>query len=345
VFVGVYNTPHPFYGAAAVIVKKRQRTLTEEGNKHMSSIVLNVHVGTPKRLTQRAQITLQDHGGTTESAMKAAIEYLTWVEWDALQGVDNMARVTSNALLGAFVNRFLYEITADTPEPAQETGAYGGVDGENDYPSFKYADQYLGESFDRLYSLPEQYRFDPDEGVISFVNTNNRWEQSSADAEYSTDLNIIFDEHGNLDFEASNVFGVEFRHCMPRSTVRGRFVPTRLPHGLEVYLREEVEDRQYQYGGEDYEEYHVDMELCYASYNSDYERLSNLIPGFPDHVHEEIELTPEEEQRLPHEIEEYGEAVTLTAKYEEISERMAHELTQKAGLTDDEVTFVPVSAW
>ena len=66
----------------------------------MSSIALNVHVGTPKRLTQRAQITLQDHGGTTESAMKAAIEYLTWVEWDALQGVDNMARATNNALLG-----------------------------------------------------------------------------------------------------------------------------------------------------------------------------------------------------------------------------------------------------
>ena len=59
----------------------------------MSSIVLNVHVGTPKRLTQRAQITLQDYGGTPESA-------------------------------------------------------------------------------------PEQHRFSPDEGVISFVNTNNRWEQS-----------------------------------------------------------------------------------------------------------------------------------------------------------------------
>lgn len=311
----------------------------------MSSIVLNVHIGTPKRLTQRVQITLQDHGGTTESALKAAIEYLTWVEWDALQGVDNMARATSNALLGAFVSRFLYEITADTPEPAQETGTYGGVDGENDYPSYKYADQYLGESFDRLCSLPEQYRFDPDDGVISFVNTNNRWEQASVDAEYATDLNIIFDEHGNLDFEASNVFGVDFRRCMPRNIVRGRFVPTRLPHGLEVSLREEVEDRQYQYGGENYEEHHVDMELCYASINSDHERLSTLVPGFPDHVHEEIELTPEEEQRLPREIEEYGEAVTLTSKYEEISERMAHELLQKAGLTDDEVTFVPVSAW
>ena len=311
----------------------------------MSSIVLNVHVGTPKRLTQRAQITLQDHGGTPESAMKAAIEYLTWVEWDALQGVENMARATSNALLGAFVNRFLYEITADTPEPAQETGTYGGVDGENDYPSFEYADQYLGESFNRLCSLPEQYGFHPDEGVISFVNTNNRWEQFSADAEYATDLNIIFDEHGNLDFEASNVFGVDFRRCMPRNIVRGRFVPTRLPHGLEVSLREEVEDRQYQYGGEDYEEYHVDMELCYASYNSDHERLSSLVPGFPDHIHEEIELTSEEEQRLPREIEEYGEAVTLTSKYQEVSERMAHELLQKAGLTDDEVTFVPVSAW
>lgn len=89
----------------------------------------------------------------------------------------------------------------------------------------------------------------------------------------------------------------------------------------------------------------MDMKLCYASYNSDHERLSSLIPGFPDHVHEEIELTSEEEQRLPREMEEYGEAITLTTKYEEISERMAHELTQKAGLTDDEVTFVPVSAW
>ena len=310
----------------------------------MSSIVLNVHVGTPKRLTQRAQITLQDHGGTTESAMKAAIEYLTWVEWDALQGVDNMARATSNALLGAFVNRFLYEITADTPEPAQETGTYGGVDGENDYPSLEYADQYLRSSFKRCYYLPEQYRFDPDDGVISFMNTNNRWEQASVDAEYATDLNIIFDERGNLNFEVSNVFGVDFRHSMPLNIVRGRFTPTRLPRGLGVYLREEVEDRQYQYGGEDYEEHYVDMELCYASYNSDYERLSTLVPGFPDHAHEEIELTSEEEQRIPREIEEYGEAITLTSKYQEVSERMAHELTQKAGLTDDEVTFVPVLA-
>ena len=111
-----------------------------------------------------------------------------------------------------------------------------------------------------------------------------------------------------------------------------------------MYLREEVEDRQYQYGGEDYEEHHVDMELCYASYNSDYERLSTLIPGFPDHVHEEIELTSEEEQRLPREIEEYGEAITLTSKYQEVSERMAHELTQKAGLADDEVTYEPVNS-
>ena len=311
----------------------------------MSSIALNVHVGTPKRLTQRAQIILQDHGGTTESAMKAAIEYLTWVEWDALQGAENMARATSNALLGAFVNRFLYEITADTPEPAQETGAYGGVDGENDYPSFEYADRYLGSSFERLCSLPEQYRFDPDEGVISFVNTNNRWEQASAGAEYSTDLNIIFDEHGNLDFEASNVFGVDFRHCMPRNIVRGRFVPTRLPHGLDVYLCEDVEDRRYQYGGEDYEEHHVDMKLCY-SYGDDgrsthYERLSSLVPGFPDHIHQEIELTPEEEQRIPREIEEYGEAVTLTTKYQELTVQMSNELLQKAGLTDEDVEFVP----
>lgn len=308
----------------------------------MSSIVLNVHVGTPKRLTQRTQIILRDHGGTTESAMKAATEYLTWVDWDALQGVDNMARATSNALLGAFVNRFLYEITADTPEPAQETGTYGGVDGENDYPSFKYADQYLGSSFDRLCSLPEQYRFDPDDGVISFMNTNDRWEQASSGAEYATDLNIIFDEHGNLDFEVSNVFGVEFRHCMPQNIVRGRFTPTRLPHGLDVYLCEDVEDRQYQYGGEDYEEHHVDMKLCYVSKgDGDYERLSSLVPGFPDHLHKEIELTSEEEQRLPHEIEEYGEAITLTAKYEKISEEMGHELTQKAGLKDEDVEFVP----
>lgn len=312
----------------------------------MSSIALNVHVGTPKRLTQRAQIILQDHGGTTESAMKAAIEYLTWVEWDALQGVENMSRATSNVLLGAFVNRFLYEITADTPEPAQETGTYGGVDGENDYPSFEYADQYLGSSFERFYYLPKQYRFDPNEGVISFVNTNNRWEQFSADAEYSTDLNIIFDEHGNLDFEASNVFSVEFRHCMPRNIVRGRFVPTRLPHGLDVYLCEDVEDRRYQYGGEDHEEHHVDMELCY-SYGDDgrstlYERLSSLVPGFPDRIHQEIELTPEEEQRIPHEIEEYGEAVTLTTKYQELTVRMSNELLQKAGLTDEEVEFVPI---
>lgn len=311
----------------------------------MSSIALNVHIGTPKRLTQRAQIILQDPSGTPESAMKTAIEYLTWVEWDALQGVENMARATSNALLGAFVNRFLYEITAETPEPAQGTGTYGGLDGENDYPSFEYADRYIGESFDRLCSLPEQYKFHPGEGVVSFVNTDNRWEQASAGADYAADLNIIFDERGNLDFDASNVFGVDFRHCMPRSTVRGRFVPTRLPRGLEVYLCEDVEDRQYQYGGEDYEEHHVDMELCYASYNSDYESLSSLIPGFPNHVHEEIELTSEEEKRLPREIKEYGEAVTLTAKYQEVSERMAHEILQKAGLTDDEVTFVPLSVW
>ena len=165
----------------------------------MSSIVLNVHVGTPKRMTQRAQIILQDHGGTTE--------YLVWVEWDALQGEENMTRATNNALLGAFVNRFLYEITADTPEPAQETCTYGGVDGENDYPSFEYADRNLGESFGRLCSLPDQYRFHPEDGVISFVNTNSRWEQASGAADYTTDLNIVFDEHGNLDFEASNVFG------------------------------------------------------------------------------------------------------------------------------------------
>ena len=173
----------------------------------MSSIVLNVHVGTPKRMTQRDQIILQDHGGTPESAMKATTEYLVWVEWDALQGEENMTRATNNALLGAFVNRFLYEITADTPEPAQETCTYGGVDGENDYPSFEYADRNLGESFGRLCSLPDQYRFHPEDGVISFVNTNSRWEQASGAADYTTDLNIVFDEHGNLDFEASNVFG------------------------------------------------------------------------------------------------------------------------------------------
>lgn len=306
----------------------------------MSNIALNVHVGTPKRLTQRAQIILQNPSSPPESAMKTTTEYLTWVEWDTLQGVENMARATNNALLGAFVNRFLYEITAETPEPAQETGTYGGVDGENDYPSFDYADQYLGGSFERFYYLPKQYRFNPDAGAISFVNTNGRWEQASKGADYVTELNIIFDERGNLDFEASNVFGVEFRHCLPRDTVRGRFVPTRLPYGLDVYLYEDVEDRRYQYGGEDYEEHHVDMTLCYV-YENGYERLSSLVPGFPDHLHEEIELTSEEEQRLPRELEEYGEAVTLTTKYEKISERMAHELTQKAGLRDEDVELVP----
>ena len=86
------------------------------------------------------------------------------------------------------------------------------------------------------------------------------------------------------------------------------------------------------------------MKLCYVC-DGCYERLSSLIPGFPDHVHEEIELTAEEEQRLPHEIEEYGEAITLTTKYQEVSEGMSNELLQKAGLTDDEVIFVPVLAW
>ena len=84
------------------------------------------------------------------------------------------------------------------------------------------------------------------------------------------------------------------------------------------------------------------MKLCYVSNgDGDYERLSSLVPGFPDHLHKEIELTPEEEQRIPREIEVYGEAIPLTTKYEKISEEMGHELTQKAGLTDEDVEFVP----
>ena len=135
----------------------------------MSSIVLNVHVGTPKRMTQRAQIILQDHGGHPRIRHESHHRIPSLGRMGRPAGEENMTRATNNALLGAFVNRFLYEITADTPEPAQETCTYGGVDGENDYPSFEYADRNLGESFGRLCSLPDQYRFHPEDGWISLL--------------------------------------------------------------------------------------------------------------------------------------------------------------------------------